>query len=37
LLKNPYLEEWIDAQAPYYSPVSHYIVMPGLKRLLGYK
>jgi len=33
-LKNPYLEEWIDAHAPHYSPVSHYIVIPQLKKLL---
>lgn len=34
LLKNPYLEEWIDSHAPYHSPISYYIVIPGLKKLL---
>jgi hypothetical protein len=34
LLKNPYLEEWIDAHASYHSPVSYYIVIPGIKKLL---
>jgi len=37
LLQNPYLEEWIDAHAPYHSPVSYYIVIPGIKKLLEKK
>jgi predicted nucleotidyltransferase len=35
LLGNPYLEEWIDAHASYSSPISLFIVMPNMKRLLG--
>jgi hypothetical protein len=35
LLENPYFEEWIDAHAPYVSPVSQFIVIPSMKHLLG--
>lgn len=36
MLLNPYLEEWVDAHAPYHSPLSQYIVLPGIKKLLGF-